>query len=115
MLVEGARIDPVVTGRFFSSDRDAYYDLATRDEKLVATISSTLAGTAAATAEYEKQTDGSYSAKGTRIVFDGDANGFTLGPGRITAIRFTRVERSEERRVGKECVSPCKSRWWPYH
>src|SRR3546814_4615959 len=23
--------------------------------------------------------------------------------------------RSEERRVGKECVSPCKSRWSPYH
>src|SRR3546814_20243072 len=22
--------------------------------------------------------------------------------------------RSEERRVGKECVSPCRSRWWPY-
>src|SRR3546814_15132199 len=21
--------------------------------------------------------------------------------------------RSEERRVGKECVSTCKSRWWP--
>src|SRR3546814_12604300 len=24
-------------------------------------------------------------------------------------------ERSEERRVGKECVSPCRSRWTPYH
>src|SRR3546814_10964675 len=23
--------------------------------------------------------------------------------------------RSEERRVGKECVSPCRSRWRPYH
>src|SRR3546814_11150521 len=22
---------------------------------------------------------------------------------------------SEERRVGKECVSTCRSRWWPYH
>src|SRR3546814_15929115 len=22
--------------------------------------------------------------------------------------------RSEERRVGKECVSTCSSRWWPY-
>src|SRR3546814_9780365 len=26
-----------------------------------------------------------------------------------------RVERSEERRVGKECVSTCRSRWSPYH
>src|SRR3546814_17800759 len=23
--------------------------------------------------------------------------------------------RSEERRVGKECVSTCRYRWWPYH
>src|SRR3546814_14234433 len=25
------------------------------------------------------------------------------------------VVRSEERRVGKECVSTCRSRWAPYH
>src|SRR3546814_4930741 len=27
----------------------------------------------------------------------------------------TLAERSEERRVGKECVSTCRSRWSPYH
>src|SRR3546814_14364165 len=26
-----------------------------------------------------------------------------------------RRRRSEERRVGKECVSTCRSRWSPYH
>src|SRR3546814_2179880 len=26
-----------------------------------------------------------------------------------------RLPRSEERRVGKECVSTCRSRWSPYH
>src|SRR3546814_2380114 len=26
-----------------------------------------------------------------------------------------RTDRSEERRVGKECVSTCRSRWSPYH
>src|SRR3546814_4995573 len=26
-----------------------------------------------------------------------------------------RPQRSEERRVGKECVSTCRSRWSPYH
>src|SRR3546814_12353603 len=26
-----------------------------------------------------------------------------------------RPNRSEERRVGKECVSTCRSRWSPYH
>src|SRR3546814_21144584 len=25
------------------------------------------------------------------------------------------MARSEERRVGKECVSTCRSRWSPYH
>src|SRR3546814_15786266 len=25
------------------------------------------------------------------------------------------AQRSEERRVGKECVSTCRSRWPPYH
>src|SRR3546814_11103709 len=25
------------------------------------------------------------------------------------------IRRSEERRVGKECVSTCRSRWSPYH
>src|SRR3546814_958965 len=27
----------------------------------------------------------------------------------------TETVRSEERRVGKECVSTCRSRWSPYH
>src|SRR3546814_19341371 len=27
----------------------------------------------------------------------------------------TPSKRSEERRVGKECVSTCRSRWSPYH
>src|SRR3546814_5552533 len=34
-----------------------------------------------------------------------------LGPRQQHAV----VERSEERRVGKECVSTCRSRWSPYH
>src|SRR3546814_12165566 len=28
---------------------------------------------------------------------------------------FGHLSRSEERRVGKECVSTCRSRWSPYH
>src|SRR3546814_17733700 len=30
-------------------------------------------------------------------------------------IRQAKENRSEERRVGKECVSTCRSRWSPYH
>src|SRR3546814_12663699 len=29
--------------------------------------------------------------------------------------RMNPLWRSEERRVGKEGVSTCRSRWWPYH
>src|SRR3546814_6913416 len=35
-----------------------------------------------------------------------------------TELEWSRVRpasRSEERRVGKECVSTCRSRWSPYH
>ena len=28
---------------------------------------------------------------------------------------YDRDNRSEERRVGKECSEPCRSRWSPYH
>src|SRR3546814_11917688 len=28
---------------------------------------------------------------------------------------YSSLNRSEERRVGKECVSTCRSRWSPYH
>src|SRR3546814_4824980 len=28
---------------------------------------------------------------------------------------WSATRSSEERRVGKECVSPCRSRWSPYH
>src|SRR3546814_13476214 len=30
-------------------------------------------------------------------------------------IHYALTDRSEERRVGKECVSTCRSRWSPYH
>src|SRR3546814_12472241 len=37
----------------------------------------------------------------------------------LTGMRDCEVQamrrRSEERRVGKEWVSTCRSRWWPYH
>src|SRR3546814_20171227 len=31
------------------------------------------------------------------------------------ALRWLGFARSEERRVGKECVITCRSRWSPYH
>src|SRR3546814_7093151 len=37
---------------------------------------------------------------------------FSLG---LVLVVVAGAERSEERRVGKECVSTCRSRWSPYH
>src|SRR3546814_17950232 len=43
-------------------------------------------------------------------------SGFEL-PVRYAALvhDLGKAKRSEERRVGKECVSTCRSRWSPYH
>src|SRR3546814_12935631 len=55
---------------------------------------------------------------GAHILGQLDIVGDRILPGRWR--RFSRVvpatiNRSEERRVGKECVSTCRSRWSPYH
>src|SRR3546814_19251953 len=34
---------------------------------------------------------------------------------RVLKVDGAVLQRSEERRVGKECVSTCTYRWWPYH
>src|SRR3546814_4683529 len=52
------------------------------------------------------------------IVIPGDVRGIAardiVGRG-DDRFRLGDVLRSEERRVGKECVSTCRSRWSPYH
>src|SRR3546814_16857271 len=42
---------------------------------------------------------------------DGDANVRSV----LLCTRNDLIQRSEERRVGKECVSTCRSGWVPYH
>src|SRR3546814_13895222 len=38
-----------------------------------------------------------------------------VGVGNFGGYLETTPDRSEERRVGKECVSTCRSWWWPSH
>src|SRR3546814_21012129 len=38
-----------------------------------------------------------------------------IGGMRVRRGQGALLDRSEERRVGKECVSTCRSRWSPYH
>src|SRR3546814_15322827 len=45
-----------------------------------------------------------------------DADGRRLPRSQQLAFSFEiDLDSSEERRVGKECVSTCRSRWSPYH
>src|SRR3546814_20808370 len=46
------------------------------------------------------------------VVLDED---FDKADAEFTAMAMNIFKRSEERRVGKECVSTCRSRWSPYH
>src|SRR3546814_13147016 len=51
--------------------------------------------------------------RGSHMISQGGATG---GHGRINFLRGGSAPiRSEERRVGKECVSTCRSRWSPHH
>src|SRR3546814_14364655 len=44
-----------------------------------------------------------------------DAEGLQQEALRILNLDLPIVDRSEERRVGKECASTCRSRWSPHH
>src|SRR3546814_19056609 len=48
------------------------------------------------------------------VIDDLDAVGFERAGG-FDVVPGAGGGRSEERRVGKECVSQCRSRWSPYH
>ena len=40
---------------------------------------------------------------------------FCFGEAQEYVTQYAELFRSEERRVGKECSEPCRSRWSPYH
>src|SRR3546814_15147282 len=82
-------------------------------------------------ADGHKYKTGSFPFKASgRAKASGDTDGFVkvladadtdevlgvhmIGPRAADMIAEATV-RSEERRVGKECVSTCRSRWAPYH
>src|SRR3546814_12841353 len=65
-------------------------------------------------AEIERESDGAITVIGIvrserrligRLLYESIRAGDVL---------MVQSDSSEERRVGKECVSTCRSRWWPY-
>src|SRR3546814_17475299 len=49
------------------------------------------------------------------VPLPGRGHSFAIDAAQGRVVAFGRQPRSEERRVGKECVSTCRSRWSPYH
>ena len=59
---------------------------------------------------YRKQTSGNFvKAYIVQLISMLDM----IGGKKLKIVNY--ILRSEERRVGKECVSTCRSRWSPYH
>src|SRR3546814_11990580 len=56
---------------------------------------------------------GYYTANGKRASGSVDRRG-VVGGGAQGAASISSAGRSEERRVGKECGGPCRSRWAPW-
>src|SRR3546814_6085520 len=57
---------------------------------------------------------GNVAAERIHRIREGVAQPFHQLEQRQVRVRQPRADRSEERRVGKECVSTCRSRWSPY-
>src|SRR3546814_16916876 len=75
-----------------------------REGGLVAVPTETVYGLAAR-ADRDESVEAIYRAKGRP----------SFNPLIVHAADLAAARRSEERRVGKECVSTCRSRWLPYH
>src|SRR3546814_7823780 len=56
-----------------------------------------------------------YASCGRRTIGTGSPSGPSTTRLIGSALCMANTYRSEERRVGKECVSTCRSRWSPYH
>src|SRR3546814_61134 len=54
-------------------------------------------------------------AGGEFAIMAAHRNQFCAAGKKLRRIALVGVDRSEERRGGKECVSTCRSRWSPYH
>src|SRR3546814_15917136 len=79
---------------------------ATPDLAIICTPAATVPGLIAQLGE-----------KGTKaaVVLSAGLSAPAPGGGTLRDAMLAMARRSEERRVGKECVSTCRYRWSPYH
>src|SRR3546814_17410271 len=67
------------------------------------------------TAQYEKMIDWYLTFFDGEVVFSNEIATFLTFDQEHHRVAIVNMPRSEESRVGKECVSTCRSRWSPYH
>src|SRR3546814_18376107 len=66
-------------------------------------------------AMWVRMDDGDLRTELQALGLDLDLIGYDRGVPALMQRARSLFARSEERRVGKECVSTCRSRWSPYH
>src|SRR3546814_4414631 len=66
---------------------------------------------------FDLRRDITFDTRVTRAAFDEGTGRWDVRTdrGERVSAQYCVMARSEERRVGKECVSTCRSRWSPYH
>src|SRR3546814_8145276 len=99
---------------FFFFKQKTAYEMRISDWSSDVCSSDLDIGAAHRLAQYQRQrrsenTLAAYSFEAINRAFSNDALLPTLVRGELLGLA-----RSEERRVGKECVSTCRSRWSPY-
>ena len=72
------------------------------DNTLIFSVSSSMAGNGELTL---------YNGIGNKVL----SLHLELEAASLHSVDITKLSRSEERRVGKECLRLCRSRWSPYH
>ena len=79
-----------------------------QEAQAVSTRAASLSGV-----QDQKRTNDGLATAAAVVIFWPAA--FFVGGDKQTAAELAQMMRSEERRVGKECYQPCRSRWSPYH
>jgi hypothetical protein len=82
---------PALEGRYVSDELQATYDVRIAGDVLTAVVASRFARAPGEPLELKQGADGSFTALGTRLIFDEDGQGFTIKTARVHAIRFRRA------------------------
>src|SRR3546814_9618299 len=103
----GQRVDPLLGDRGYADELQQAFGLLGRVDAAVVGPRAADLGRSEDVLACGQRTEHLEALEGAGYALAGPRVG--LGAGEVLAVR------SEERRVGKECVSTCRSRWSPDH